>query len=71
MLPRAESIVDRDTFWRAARYNIARAVQGAATPRARRLAARAATWETMEKFGLIRRTRGGVPLAAVKGESVL
>ena len=70
-LPRAEAIVDRDTFWRTARYNIARAVQGADTPRARRLAARAATWETMESFGLIRRTRGGVPLAAVKSESVL
>jgi hypothetical protein len=31
-LPRAETIVDRDTFWRAARYNIARAVK-ALTPR--------------------------------------
>lgn len=70
-LPRAETIVDRDTFWRTARYNIARAVQGAENPRARRLAERAATWETMESFGLIRRTRGGVPLAAVKSESVL
>jgi transposase InsO family protein len=70
-LTRAEAIVSRDTFWRTTRYNIARAVQGVESPRAQRLAERAAILETMESFGLIRRTRGGVPLAAVKSEGVL
>ena len=70
-LPRAEDLVDRATFWKTARYNIAQAVRGIDRPRARRLAERRATLETMEHFGLIRRTRGDGPLPAVKSESVL
>jgi transposase InsO family protein len=70
-LPRAQDLVDRDTFWETACYNIARAVQDAPSVRARRLAERNATLETMEQFGLIRRTRGGVPLRATKCETVL
>jgi hypothetical protein len=70
VLPRAEDMVDRDTFFETACYNIARAVQDARSARARRLAERNATLETMEQFGLIRRTRGGVPLRAVKCETV-
>jgi transposase InsO family protein len=71
VLPRAEDLVRRDTFYETACYNIARAVQDAPSARARRLAEREATYETMEQFGLIRRTRGGVPLRAVKCETVL
>jgi transposase InsO family protein len=71
VLPRAEDLVHRDTFHETACYNIARAVHRAETPRARRLAEREALYETMEQFGLIRRTRGRVPLRAVKCETVL
>jgi len=70
-LPRAQDLVNRDTFYETACYNIDRAVQDAPSPRARRLAEREATYETMEQFGLIRRTRGGVLLRAVKCETVL
>jgi transposase InsO family protein len=70
-LPRAQDLVNRDTFYETACYNIDRAVQDAPSPHARRLAEREATYETMEQFGLIRRTRGGVPLRAVKCETVL
>jgi len=71
VFPRAGDLVDRDTFHETACYKIARAVQSAGTPRARRLAEREAIYETMEQFGLIRRTRGGVPRRAVKCETDL
>jgi hypothetical protein len=70
-LPRAQDLVDRDTFWEAACHNIERVVQDASSALARRLAERIATLETMEQFGLIRRTRGGVPRLAIKCETVL
>jgi len=47
VLPRAQDLVDRDTFHETACYNIARPVQSAGTPRARRLAEREAIYETV------------------------
>ncbi len=71
LLPRGDDLVRREVFYAAARANISRAVQGAVTPRARRLAEREATYATLESFGLINRTRGGRPLHAVESERVL
>lgn len=69
-LPRAEDLVRSDVFYETACYNILRAVQSVGTPRARRLAEREETYETLAQFGLIRSTRGKVPPCAVKSETV-
>lgn len=58
ILPRAEDLVCRDCFYAAACANIERAVLGVPNARARRLAERRAILETLEQFGLVRRTRG-------------
>jgi transposase InsO family protein len=68
ILPAAENLVPRDLFWRTTRTSIARALRAAPTPRARLLARRTAILDNLESFGLIRRTRGGVPLHALKCE---
>jgi len=57
-LPRADDLVCRARFYAAACANIERAVLGAPNARARRLAERGAILDTMENFGLVRRTRG-------------
>jgi hypothetical protein len=51
----------RDIFYRECRQSMARAVQEAQTKRAARFAEREAIFSTMEKFGLIKRSRGGKP----------
>jgi len=53
-------------FYRTARSAVEQAVQGASTARARRRAERGAIYATLERFGLVKRTRGGVPLEASK-----
>ena len=54
--------VDREVFYAAACRAIDKAVEGCNNPRARRRAERKAILQTPETFGLITRTRGGLPL---------
>jgi transposase InsO family protein len=68
--PRWYALVDRETFHAAARSAIAAAVVGCSTARARRAAEREAIYQTMERYKLIRRTRGGAPLHAEKREGI-
>jgi transposase InsO family protein len=52
----------RGRFYKAACAARNKAVLGHGSPRARRIAEREATFRTMEDFGLVSRTRGGIPL---------
>ena len=54
--------VDRARFYETARAAIEEAVSACTTPRARRLAEREAIFRTLEDFGLVSRTRGGLPI---------
>lgn len=67
--PRAETLVSREDFLRVARFTIDLAVHDASNARARRRARREAIYCTLETFGLVTRTRGGVPWTAQKAES--
>lgn len=69
-LPPWQGVVDRADFYATTRRAIDRAVDGVEGARARRLAEREAIFETLERVGLIRRTRGGAPLPPVEHESV-
>jgi hypothetical protein len=51
----------RDRFYRECRSNMERALQGSKTKRAGRLAEREAVFSTLQKYGLIERSRGGKP----------
>ena len=53
-------------FYRTARSAVEKAVRGASTARARRRAERGAIYATLDGYGLVKRTRGGVPLEASK-----
>ena len=66
ILPRAEDLVNRARFYDSACAAIERAVQDIDDARARRRAEREAIWRTLEKFGLVTRTRGRRPKAALK-----
>jgi transposase InsO family protein len=68
-LPRGDTLVCRERFMRAARFTIELAVHGEENARARRRARREAIFCTLESFGLVARTRGGVPWPAAKRES--
>lgn len=69
-LPSWYRAVARERFHAAACSAIRDALPVPATARARRLAEREAILATMERFGLIRRTRGGVPLLVVETEKI-
>ncbi len=56
--------VSRAEFYEAACTAIAEAVEGAGTVEEARVAEREAILATLERFGLVRRTKGGKPLAA-------
>jgi hypothetical protein len=62
--------VSRDDFYEAACCAIEHATQGPGTAREKRVREREAIFATMERFGLIKRTRGGEPLEATKHEVV-
>jgi hypothetical protein len=66
----ASALVDRQAFRRAVACAIEDAVRGCDQPRARRLAEREAVLETMERFGLITRTRGRAIRTLRKPEGV-
>ncbi len=51
----------RDHFYKQCRQSMAKAVQGVQGKRAARFAEREAIFSTLEKFGLIKRSRGGKP----------
>ena len=57
-LPEAERLVDRATFYAAARSAVEAAVLGVKAPRARRKAERDAIWTTLENYGLASRHLG-------------
>jgi len=62
--------VDRETFHAAACAAIDKAVLGCRSTRERRAAEREAIYQTLERYGLIRPTRGRAPLHATIGEGV-
>lgn len=66
LLPRADDLVDRARFYDSACAAIERAVQGITHARARQRAEREAIWRTLEEFGLVTRTRGRRPKAALE-----
>ena len=69
-LPRGYHAVDRKTFFEAACKATEEAMQGCRNDRDRRKAEREAIFQTMERFGLISRTRGGAPIPSVNRKSI-
>jgi len=69
-LPPWYRAIARGRFHEAACSAIREALAVPGTARARRRAVREALLATMERFGQIRRTRGGVPLLAVEPEKI-
>jgi hypothetical protein len=61
-LPPAEGVISRAVFYEAACKAIACAVEGLEPGRERRRAEREAILATLQSFGLINRTRGGIPV---------
>lgn len=61
LLPRADAVVDRGEFYRAACAAREQAVRGLTDVEAIRQAEQRTTWETLERFGLARRTVGRRP----------
>jgi transposase InsO family protein len=61
-LPRADGVISRAVFYEAARQAVACATEGLDGARERRRAEREAILATLQSFGLINRTRGGVPV---------
>ena len=62
IMPRASDHVDRKEFYRRTRSAIEAAVRDLEGARAQCLATREAIFATLEDFGVITRTRGGVPI---------
>ena len=67
-LPSWHEKVQREVFYEQACKGIEKAVKGGGTAREKRQAERQAVYETLEKFQLITRTRGGKPLKLVPPE---
>jgi transposase InsO family protein len=63
-LPKAEGVISRAVFYETVCQAIARAMEGLEPGRERRRAEREAILATLQSFGLIIRTRGGVPVPA-------
>jgi hypothetical protein len=62
--------VCRERFYREACLAVAQAVAGCSSTREESMAAREAILRTLERFDLIRKTRGGAPLPAPKSEGI-
>ena len=69
-MPGWYDVVSRDEFYEAACRAIEDLMQGDGTAREKRVREREAIFATMERFGLVKRTRGGEPLEATKHETV-
>ncbi len=67
-LPPWSGKVTREEFYRQACKRMEKAVEGGGTAREKRQAERQAVYETLEKFQLVRRTRGGKPLKLATAE---
>jgi transposase InsO family protein len=67
-LPHWQSRVSREVFWKEACSTIERLTKDASNERERRMREREAIFCTLEKFGLVTRTRGGTAQPAVKAE---
>jgi hypothetical protein len=70
MLPSWEGAVARGAFYAAVCHAREEALRDVIGARARRRAVREATLVTLERFGLVYRTRGGARLFAAPGEVV-
>jgi hypothetical protein len=70
LLPRADDLVDRESFWRDTRSDIERALQGLEGTREQRRVERSTIFAALERAGVVRRTRGGRPLAGPNEEGV-
>jgi transposase InsO family protein len=68
--PPAASVVDRQAFYAAAHCAMCAAGLASGSKRARRLAVRVAGLEAMERFHVIKRSRGGLPGALQKCEGI-
>ena len=66
----SESWACRESFHQAACCAIENAVRDAQGARARRRATRQAIYGTLERFGMVTRTRGGVPFSSSAGAGV-
>ena len=64
-LPPWREKVEREAFFEQACKSMEKAVQGGGTAREKRQAERQAVYETLEKFRLVERTRGGKPIKLV------
>jgi transposase InsO family protein len=64
------SIIDRNDFYQRCRSRMKQAVADAKSVRAGRLAEREVIFQTLEEYGLIKRTKGGKPYAP-KSEIIL
>jgi hypothetical protein len=73
LLPPWHERVTREAFYEQACRNMEKAVKGGGTARRKRQAQRQAVYETLERYQLITRTRGGKPfeLAQQKPEDIL
>ena len=69
-LPSWEGVLDRRAFHDAVCRAREHAVLDTVGARARRKAEREATWRTLERYKLVRRTRGGAPLPAREAEGI-
>jgi len=67
-LPRWQSRVRREVFWTEACAAIDRLTKDASNKRERRMLEREAIFATLERHGLVTRTRGGATQPAVKAE---
>ena len=68
--PRADDRVRRARFHEDARRELQRVAVAQLDARARRKAQREAIWRTLERHGLVTRTRGGCPIPTLKGEEI-
>jgi len=69
-LPSWEGVLDRRTVYDAVCRAREHALLGVHGARARRKAEREATWQILESYGLVRRTRGGAPLPSREAEGI-
>ena len=69
-LPSWEGVIDRRKLYAEVCHARKHAVLGLCGARARRRAEREATWCVLERYGLVRRTRGGAPLTSPGAEGI-
>ncbi len=68
--PRAEDFTCRDRFYREVSEEFERIERSPTNARDRRKQSREAIWCALERHGLVKRTRGGLPVRAFKSEVI-